>query len=385
MKIGIDISQTAFRGSGVDRYTRTLIDALLTYDKKNQYVFFYSSLRIPLDTSITSRVKKPHIVKAYRLPPTILSFLWNDIHRICIENFVGDVDIFMSSDWVEPPARNALKITTLHDMVVYRYPETAHPSSSIEIKNLTVAHNIVSQQKKRHYWVAKESTAVFADSESTKRDIINFLPINEKRIHTLYPGVEVKEVKKEGNQIRKKYNLHKPYVLTVGKREPRKNLDRLMQAFEKARLPDVELVIVGDKGWGADVQTKAMSQSLSMRFLGFVSDEDLTALYTNALFFVFPSLYEGFGYPILEAMGYRCPVATSNTSSLKEIARDYAVLFDPESIDSIRAAITQLGNDENLRKACAQKGYRRYQAFSKQKFAENFVRIVQTIYHDHRR
>ncbi len=363
MKIGIDISQTAFPGSGVARYTSSLISALTEFDKKNEYVFFYSSMRVPLDNKIRDQIKSPHTLKEFKFPPTLLSLLWNKFHVLPIENFIGPVDIFMSSDWTQPPTKKALKITTIHDMVVYAHPETT-------------TSGIIAQQKNRHEIIKKESLHAFIDSLYTRKETEQYLGLHPDHLHLLYPAVENNVSASSWESVKKNFAISKPYILSVGKREPRKNLDALIDAFANAGVDDAELLIVGDKGWGNDSPEKVKG----VKFLGFVSDEDLATLYQNAEFFVFPSLYEGFGYPVIEAMGYGCPVATSNTSSLAEIADGSALLFDPLNTDGIKNALIKLHTDKKLRDDLIIKGYARYKSFSRKNFVENFVKIVTDIY-----
>ena len=380
MKIGIDISQTAFRGSGVDRYTRTLIDALLTYDKKSEYIFFYTSMRVPLDPIIRKQIQPPHLLKEFRFPPTFISFLWNGLHVAPIERFVENVDVFVTSDWVEPPATHAIKVTTLHDMAAYRFPQAAHPRTGFDVARMAILPNIVAQQKRRHHWVTRESKGIFADSTFTKNEAIALLKLPQDRLYVLYPAVEIVAKACPWDQVKEKYKIMRSYILTVGKREPRKNIEVLAKAFLAAGLKNTELFVVGDKGW--DVEEDHRTQGI--QFLGYVPDEELAALYSHALCFVYPSLYEGFGYPVIESMGYGCPVATSDTSSLAEVAAGAALLFDPTDASSITQSLKSLATDAALRKELVKKGFERFHNFSKKQFADNFVRIVSEIYHDNR-
>jgi glycosyltransferase involved in cell wall biosynthesis len=366
MKIGIDISQTAYRGTGVARYTHSLVSALTSYDKKNEYVFFYSSLRLPLDPKLKQLIQKAHQLKEFKIPQSALTLLWNKLHLMPIENLIGDIDVFISSDWTEPPAKKAIKITTLHDMIVYVYPETATPS-------------IIAQQKDRHRFIKKESSGVFVDSIATGVDAEKYLGIPKDKIHLLYPAVETKKPL-DWEIVQKKHKITKPYILTVGKLEPRKNLKRLLEAFQKTGITDLQLIVVGDKGWG-DI-SEISSPHIS--FLGFVPDDELAALYSHAEFFVFPSLYEGFGYPIIEAMGYKCPVACADSSSLTEIGKDAVEFFNPQDTDDIALSIKLLHENNELRTQLIKEGFQRYKSFSLDNFAKNFVKIVQTIY-DNRR
>lgn len=380
MKIGIDISQTAFPGSGVARYTTSLISSLVEYDQENEYIFFYSSLRVPLDKNIKELIRAPHVLKEFRFPPSLLSFMWNTMRILPIEYFIGPVDIFMSSDWTQPPTKRAIKVTTIHDMVIYDNPETTTSKTKINTESLTISPNIYSQQKTRHKIIKKESIQVFVDSLFTKSETGKYLGIEPESLNLLYPAVENSTRSNRWDAVKNKFNITTPYILTVGKREPRKNINALIEAYRISGIDDVQLLIVGDQGWGKDSSENVKG----IKFLGFVNDDDLATLYQHAEFFVYPSIYEGFGYPVIEAMGYGCPVATSNTSSLAEIAGNSALMFNPHDAESIKKALNELHNSKKLRDDLVKKGSERYKSFSRRIFAENFVKIVQAIHHDNR-
>lgn len=350
MKIGIDISQIAYQGTGVAAYTCSLVEGFSRIGKDNQYVLFGSSLRNrkvlrdfgrPLD-------KKIFKTKFSFLPPKLLEFLWNGVHLFPVESFIGEVDIFHSSDWLEPPTKKAKRITTIHDLTVYKYPQTFQPRGG---------HNIVSNQKRKLFFVKYYSDLVIAVSETTKQDIIDILKIPEKRIKVIYEAADPLYFPRSENQIeetKEKFKIEEDYLLCVGTREPRKNLDRAMMAFAQIskELPDTSLIIAGKYGWGSEDQIsnikpacrQGRNQKLhqSVKILGYVEKEDLARLYSGAKAFVYPSLYEGFGLPILEAMACGCPVVTSSVGSMKEISAGAAVLCDPESVESIAESILKV-------------------------------------------
>src|SRR3990170_6137933 len=144
MKIGIDISQIAYEGTGVANFLSNLVSNLLKFDKKNEYILFYSSLRRNFQFSIFNfQANRNFQVKKFKFPPTILDLLWNRLHILPIEWLIGDVDVFLSSDWTQPPTRKAKKVTILYDLLVYKYPQEMH-------------HKIVATQKRRLKWVKKE-------------------------------------------------------------------------------------------------------------------------------------------------------------------------------------------------------------------------------------
>ena len=192
MKIGIDISQIVYEGTGVGEYTKNLIEALLKVDKENEYVLFFSSLRRQLDSLFINELtswrvnelknKKVHEltswrvkIRQFKIPPTLLDFLWNKLHICPIEWLIGKVDVFFSSDWTQPLTLKAKKITTIHDLSVFKFPEEHHPK-------------IVAVQKRRLKWVKKECDLIICDSLATKRDAMEILGIEKKRLRVIYPG-----------------------------------------------------------------------------------------------------------------------------------------------------------------------------------------------------
>lgn len=156
MVIGIDVSQVVYENTGVSNFLSELVEYLIKQDRKNKYVLFYSSLRRNLQSSVFNLQSNPNVtIKQYKIPPTVLDLIWNKLHILPIENFVGDVDVFITSDWTEPPARRAKKATILYDLLVYKYPQEMHPK-------------IVRTQKQKLRWVKKEASKVFCISEATK-------------------------------------------------------------------------------------------------------------------------------------------------------------------------------------------------------------------------
>lgn len=363
MRIGIDISQIVYQGTGVARFTDGLVNAILKYDKKNDWLFFFSSLRRKLDKRLEYRiVSSRHRLKKLRYPPTALSFLWNTLHGGDLINLTGPLDLFITSDWTEPPTKSIKKATIVHDLVYLRYPQTVDPK-------------ILNVQRKRLGWVQKESNVIFADSNITKDDLESYLKIDEKRIHVIYPGVETEKITNSNTEtLLKKYNLSKPFILSVGKIEPRKNLKRLITAFNRLAMSEITLAIVGKLGW------ENLDDSLltnNVRFLGYVPDPHLYLLYSSCLFFVYPSIWEGFGYPVIEAMKLGAPVATSNTSSLKEISQDATLLFDPFDVKEIASAIKTLIKNKKLREDLKKKGLERSKIFTWKRYYDEMIRILQ--------
>lgn len=177
MKIGIDISQLAYERTGVANYLRSLVQSLINNDHKNEYILFYSSLRRKFDVSALKIPKDANVsLREFRFPPKLLHILWNRLHVLPIENLIGNVDLFITSDWIEPPTKKAKKATILYDLIIYKHPDET-------------AEKIIKTQKQKLKWVKKETDMVFCISEATKRDAVDVLKIDPSRLQVLYPGV----------------------------------------------------------------------------------------------------------------------------------------------------------------------------------------------------
>ncbi len=177
MRIGIDISQLAYENTGVANLLYNLVKNLIKQDSSNQYVLFFSSLRRNFQFSKFNFPPNPNVtVKQFKIPPTVLDLLWNRLHIISIEKFIGPVDIFVTSDWTEPPSKKAKKVTVLYDLIVYKYPEETHKK-------------IVEVQKRKLKWVKEESSKVFCISKATAEDANQILGIGKNKLEVVYPGM----------------------------------------------------------------------------------------------------------------------------------------------------------------------------------------------------
>lgn len=356
MKIGIDISQIAYKGTGVSRFTEGLVRSILDNNKRHEWTFFFSSFRNTLDPSLKDEIiARQHTLITLPFPLKLLSLLSNDLRFITklITNTskqFTELDWFITSDWIEfsMPIKKA---TIVHDLVFKKYPKTVHPT-------------ILRAQETRFKYVTKEVKIIFTDSQATTNDLQQAFDIDASRTVINYPGVDVI---KPLSSIQQKnhlegFGISKPYILSVGKQEPRKNIQKLIDAFQKMKKSNqsLQLIIVGPDGWN---MPKEKSND-TIKCIGYVSDDELATLYTNALCFVYPSLYEGFGYPIIEAMKYGCPVATSNTSSMPEVAGAAAVFFDPHSDQSIQSALEHITTSEKLCTELSRKGLLQSQKFT---------------------
>ncbi len=343
IKVGFDISQTAHRG-GVAVYTTKLA----YYLQKNPNLdmrFFYSSLRKPYTGDLKN-------VRKFILPPTIFEFMFNDLRMPTIETFLGDIDIFHSSDWTQPPSK-AKKVTTYHDVIPLKYPEWS-------------MDKIVSVQKRRLQIVENEIDMVIADSIATKNDLLEISKIPDYKITVIYPGVDEIFKPQDRAKVEKfieDYDLPERFILVVGGVGERKNLKRIINASE-----GYEVVILGDH------------PEYGVKFLKDLEREELPLLYSAASVLVYASLYEGFGFPILEALRCGCPVVTSNVSSMPEVGGDAVLYVDPRSVVDIKENIHRLLNNHKLKEELVKKGVKQAEKFSWDKCALETTKMYEDLY-----
>jgi len=358
MKITIDISQMAYSGTGVGRYTFELVKALLTLPSKHEFIlwagvrkqrFYFESLQ---KTEPWNRAKWVYS----HLSPKLAGVLFN-YSPLHLEYLSGATDLIHLSDWTAPVTR-VPTITTVHDLAFIKYPQTVDP---------LIRHT----QSVRLSRVISHGNHIIVDSLSTKNDLIEKYQLDESLIDVVYPGIGSSYFPKsldEIKRVKKKYSLPDHFILSLGTQEPRKNLERLIEATKTLDLP---LVIAGKYGWG-----KKLGNPSHVKVLGFVAEVDLSALYSSATVFCYPSLYEGFGFPVLEAMACGTPVVTSNISSLPEVAGEAAILIDPMNIEAIKSGIEQ---SLPMREKMINKGIQQAKKFRWDKAARQLLSIYEKL------
>jgi glycosyltransferase involved in cell wall biosynthesis len=342
--IGIDYTPAYEQGGGIGRYVRELIGALAALDTITDYRLFVAGAT---PDKLSLAPGNNFQWRSTRIPPKWTARLWHRAQLpIPINLFTGAIRLYHATDFTLPPVASGTKtILTVHDLSFVRAPETASP-------NLRKYLDVVVPRSVRR------ADHILADSQATKDDLIALYNTPPDKITVLLSGVSERfapATTPQIQEVRAKYNIgDAPYILSVGTVQPRKNYERLIRAL--AQLPAaynaVKLVIAGGRGWLQDpIHQAVIELNLQDRvqFLGFAEDSDLPALYSGATMLAYPSLYEGFGLPILEAFRCRTPVLTSANSSLSEVSGEAAVIVDPYSVDSIGDGLQRLLDDTDLR------------------------------------
>lgn len=346
MKIAIDISQIVYE-TGVSTYTENLVKNLLKIDRENKYLLFAGTLR-----------RKQNVLKifpqarVFPIPPTLADIVWNKLHIFPIERLIGDVDILHTSDWSEPPSK-AFKVTTVHDLYPFKFPRLVHPK-------------ILEVHKRKMNWVLKESKKVLVPSNSTKLDLMG-LGMKEEKIKVVYEAPSlIKASPEKVVEVKKKHNLQGDYLISIGITKL-KNTENIIKAFHLGSAgKDVKLVLVG-RPVGVDLK-----EARNIRILGHVPKDDLGALLTGSRGLIYPSLYEGFGIPILDAFNCEVPVLTSNIAAMKEVAGDAGQLVDPYDPSSISEGIERILRGP---KGFIDRGLTRVKDFSWEKTAKETLMV----------
>lgn len=335
MRVGFDISQIAHPG-GVANYTDRLAHQLAQSSEVDP-IFFYSSLR----KSYKGDLKN---VKSFRLPPSLFERLFNQLRFIPMEKFLGEMDIFHSSDWVQPPTK-AKKITTYHDVVPIKFPEWSDP-------------RIVRVHQRRLELVEKEIDHVIAVSEATKKDLLEVTKIPAEKITVIYEGVDPDFQPIDAEKVeafRQKMGLPEKFVLAMGGVGKRRNLQRVKEATE-----GYELVITGET-------------------ISRVKREEMPLLYNAAEVLLYPSFYEGFGLPIIEAMACGTPVITSNVSSMPEVGGKAALYVDPNDVAEIKTCLNEVMTDPKTHQHLTAEGLKRAKEFNWEKCAEQTIELYKRL------
>lgn len=377
MKIGIDVTAAITQGGGIGRYTRELIFALTAVDQHTEFHFF--AAKNLTASPVPDPIPQAKNVQLHTAPfdERWLYRLWYRLRLpLSVQAFTGGLDLFHSPDFVLPPVHGRIPtLLTVHDLSFVHYPET-FPERLVSYLNRVVP------------WSVGRATHILADSQATKDDLTAVWQTPPEKITVLYSGVHARfQPVTEGAKltaVRQRYQLgDAPYILAVGTVQPRKNYQMLIRAFQPiAQTHPHHLVITGGKGWlMEEMLAEVARQGLHGRvhFPGFVADDDLPVLYSGAALFVFPSLYEGFGLPLLEAMGCGVPIITSNASSLPEVAGEATMQLSPHDQEGWTTAVHDLLASPQERTRLVAAGFRQVRRFTWEQSARQLHDLYQQL------
>jgi glycosyltransferase involved in cell wall biosynthesis len=375
--ITIDYTPAIQQHAGIGRYTDALTRALVALGTEDSLRLFYTdplgrAPAAPLDRLPRRMLHQAN--KEWRLRVLLASFLRRPMYQVVDP----DTDVFHATDNVLPPLRNTRSVFTVYDLTFLKFPELHLPLNRW-YSRIMVPRSL------------RAANAIVAISECTKRDAVTAYHIPADRIRVIHLGVDARFMPVDpvlATEIRSRYRLPARYILAVGTIEPRKNLTTLLHAYVELReqVPDLELVIAGKRGWRADAffdRLRELGLADRVTFPGFVPDDDLPTVYSSATVLAFPSIYEGFGLPVLEAMACGTPVVCSNTSSLPEIAAESAILVSPNDARGWVQALHRVVADESLRLDLRRRGLRRAARFTWASTARKTHAVYEEVYARH--
>lgn len=374
MRIGFDAKRAFFNRTGLGNYSRNLLAALGKHHSDNQYVLY--APKAPGNPPLFDlgqgnfEVSTPQGIWS-GLPKALWRTygLGSRLKKQHIELYHG-----LSNELPLGVPNNIKRVVTIHDLIFLRFPEW---------------YNAIDRRiyEAKSYRAAKTADAIIAISKRTKIDIVKYYKVNPKRVHTIYqschPGFYRQWNTDEKEALRKKYNLPDNYILYVGSLTPRKSAITLVQAFKRLKNSfDIDLVLVGDGG----KYKKQIEQYIEMRelhervhIIPYVPQEDLPGIYQNAQVFVYPSIYEGFGIPIIEALYSKVPVITSNVGCFPEAGGPDSMYVYPRSISAIEEGLRQILLDESLQQQMAEKGYEYVQRFNEDVIAGQVMELYRSV------
>ncbi|MFA6184177.1 MAG: glycosyltransferase family 1 protein [Parcubacteria group bacterium] len=383
MKIGIDIRcLSEGRRTGVEEYTINLLDKIFKEDKDNEYILFLNSWKSSqLNLDWLSKYKNVK-VRIFHFPNKLLNFFIWYFHWPQIDKLLGGIDIFFmpNLNFVTLSGKSKL-ILTMHDLSFEYFPET------FSLKR-QFWHIFINPKK-----LSQRADKILAISQSTKNDLMNLYKIDSQKIEVVYNGISDEFMRVDRNdpkllEIKDKYKLPFNFILFLGTFEPRKNIIGIVRAYEFLRdernknLDKYKLVIAGSAGWKSSEIKKNIKNSKyskDIQLVKFIENKDKVYVYNLASLFIYPSFFEGFGIPPLEAMKCGVPVVASNSSALVETVGEGGIIVDADRPDEIAMASREFLLNKNLQEKLSTKRFKQIQKFSWIKSANKFLEIINNI------
>lgn len=367
MRIGIDcrtmLNPEAGERAGVGHYTTYLVQHIVRQNKRDQFVLFFDH-RMPRNLMIQELTQRPN-VEMIRFPfSEYKRYVPLGYSHVFVAQILRqqNLDLFHSPAYAIPLQYNQPSVVTIHDLAIYLHPSWFPPKQQFSTKVLVPSS-------------IKRASKIIAVSKATEKMVKEIFHVPKKKVQVIYEGFakEQRLNKEKRERVRNKFGINERYIFFVGTVEPRKNLVHLVKAFDHfmnenyKRHRDIQLVIAGGKGWKHQPVFTAIARakwSSNIRVIGYITHEEKIALLEPALFFAFPSFWEGFGLPVLEAASLGVPVLTSRVSSLPEVAGDGALYVHPDSVRSIQQGMTTLVRNAAKRRSLSKKGKKHAKQFS---------------------
>lgn len=388
MTIGIDIRVLGSPiKSGIEEYAENLIPNLIRKGRDINFKLFYSSGRGYLPEYNWLQESNTKLYK-FNFSNNLLFTSACFVNRPFIDKMIGGADVFLFPHFfLSSLSPNCKRVTTFHDLSFLYYPEF-----------LTLRKKIWHNLQMNPKWQAKFSDKIIAVSESTRNDLVNFYKIDPTRINVIYSGIsknfETNKLPPTHNQkiettaleeFRRLKKLPKRFIFSLSKIEPRKNITNIIRAFSNVKeascYKDLGLVVAGTKGWLCQEIFKEAKRSKyknQIIFTGQISNEEKILYYQTASIFVYPSFFEGFGFPPLEAMLSGVPVIASRNSSMPEVLGNSAILVDPHNVAELELWITKILDDKNLSKMISEKGVKQASKFTWEDTATKTLEVLKT-------
>ncbi len=372
MRIVIDIQSVIGQKTGVGKYTEGLVKGLSRLPASHQFSLFYFNFRSRFKGMELSAKKFTN--KEVKLPGRLFSFFWKKGGAFKFDRLSGEADLFHFPNFISRPVKSGKTVVTVHDLAFRRFPRY------IEKKNLAFLNDNLPR-------TLAKADKIIAVSRFTKDELLKFFPVPERKIKVIHEGIDESFRRINDwvqlDEVREKYKLPKKFLLWVGTLEPRKNISGLLEAFAvfKGRSnTDYKLVLVGKKGWnyqGFFEKMKNLSLADDVFLTEYVADKDLPFIYNLAEVFIFPSFYEGFGLPPLEAMACGLPVIT--TPALREVVEEAALMVSPQDVPGMARGMAEVLENTELKADLIQKGFEQAGKFSWEKAASETLSLYESV------
>jgi glycosyltransferase involved in cell wall biosynthesis len=361
--------KSGYRRAGIHQYIAQVLRHLPRLNERTQYLIYTRD-----NNAISSQARNRIVPSSLPTEQRLFRILWEQ-SVWPIQAAREEVDLLHSMAFVTPIFTKIPTIVTVYDLSFVHYPEKFPTSQRLYLQTQTARS-------------VKQAQRVITISEATRQDLYRHFDVPLEKIEVVFPGVEshYKQIPQESlNAFRVENDLRKPFILHVGTLQPRKNIPVLLNAFAALKNQDVDLVLAGGKGWQYDQifsQVKDLGLADQVRFTGYVRDEELPFWYNAAKVLVFPSVYEGFGMPIIEAMACGTPVIAAHTSSIPEAGGEAALYFEPHDVEKLTQQLAEIFENDDLLLKMRQSGFMQARKFSWELAGSETVRIYAEVLAD---